>query len=50
MGLGGMLIPGGNDSLILVGLPLIQPHAWAAIAAMALVIALGLLVQRRWAA
>ena len=42
MGLGGSLIPGGNDNLILVGLPALQLHAWVAIAVMTLAIALGL--------
>lgn len=48
MGLGGSLIPGGNDNLILVGLPGLQPHAWAAITAMALAIAAGLLGEAAW--
>jgi toxin CptA len=48
MGLGSLLIPGGNDGLLLVGLPLIQPHAWAAIASMAFIITAGLMVQRRY--
>jgi toxin CptA len=43
MGLGSSLIPGGNDNLILVGLPSLQAHAVAAIAMMVLAIALGLL-------
>jgi toxin CptA len=42
MGFGGSLIPGGNDNLILVGLPGLQPHAWLAIAAMIAGIAAGL--------
>lgn len=48
MGLGGSLVPGGNDNLILVGLPGLQPHAWAAISAMALAIAGGLLGEAAW--
>lgn len=48
MGLGGSLIPGGNDNLILVGLPGLQPHAVAAIAAMAAAIALGLIGDNAW--
>lgn len=48
MGLGASLIPGGNDNLILAGLPWLQPHAWAAIAAMALAIAAGLLGRGLW--
>ena len=39
MGLGAELVPGANDGLILLGLPLLWPHAWAAVAAMALSIA-----------
>jgi hypothetical protein len=48
MGLGGSLVPGGNDNLILVGLPGLQPHAWAAIAVMALAIVAGLLGEATW--
>lgn len=48
MGIGGSLVPGGNDNLILVGLPGLQPHAWAAIVAMALAIAAGLLGEAAW--
>lgn len=48
MGLGGSLVPGGNDNLILVGLPGLQPHAWAAITVMALAIAAGLLGEAYW--
>lgn len=35
MGLGSLLIPGGNDGLILLGLPLLWPYAWAAVLSMA---------------
>jgi toxin CptA len=48
MGFGGSLVPGGNDNLILVGLPGLQPHAWVAIAAMALAIAMGLKGEAAW--
>lgn len=48
MGFGSSLIPGGNDNLILVGLPTLQPHAWLAIGAMVLAIAIGLNVERFW--
>jgi hypothetical protein len=34
MGWGSALIPGGNDGLILVGMPLLMPHAWVAILTM----------------
>ena len=39
MGWGGLLVPGGNDGLILVGLPLLWPYAWIAFATMGLTIA-----------
>jgi len=42
MGLGGMLVPGSNDGLIMVGLPLFQPYAWIAVAAMTATIAAGI--------
>lgn len=35
MGWGGALIPGSNDGLILIGLPLLMPYAWVAIVIMA---------------
>ena len=38
MGVGTMLIPGSNDGLILVGMPLLRPYAWAAFASMCLAI------------
>lgn len=47
MGWGSLLIPGGNDELLLVGIPLLQPYAWVAVASMALAIGTGLTVQRR---
>jgi toxin CptA len=45
MGLGSWLIPGGNDGLILVGMPLLWPYAWLAFASMVAVIAASMLVQ-----
>jgi toxin CptA len=39
MGWGSLLIPGGNDGLILVGLPLLWPFAWLAFLMMAVTIA-----------
>ena len=44
MAWGSMLIPGSNDGLVLLGMPLFLPHAWIAFATMCGVIALGL----RW--
>ena len=48
MGVGSAMIPGGNDNLILVGLPMAMPYAWQAIAAMVLAIWAGLIVQDSW--
>lgn len=47
MGMGSLMIPGGNDNLILIGLPFLQPSAWAALAAMAVTIAVCLLLEAR---
>ncbi len=47
MGWGSMLIPGGNDELLLVGIPLLQPYAWLAVVSMAGAIAAGQLLERR---
>lgn len=44
MAWGSMLIPGSNDGLVLLGMPLFLPHAWIAFATMCVVIAGGL----RW--
>ncbi|GAB3093438.1 YeeE/YedE thiosulfate transporter family protein [Lysobacter terrae] len=38
MGIGAALIPGGSDSLILVGMPLLWPYAWLAFASMCVTI------------
>jgi uncharacterized membrane protein YedE/YeeE len=46
MGFGAALIPGGNDGLVLLGLPLLQPAAFVAYAAMAAVIAAGFVSER----
>lgn len=47
MGIGSTLIPGSNDGLLLVGMPLFWGYAWSAVAAMALTIGIAILVQRR---
>jgi len=47
MGWGSVLIPGGNDGLILVGMPLLRPYAWVAFASMCVTIAAAQLLQRR---
>jgi Sulphur transport len=44
---GSLLVPGGNDSLILLGLPLLSAHAWASVAVMCAVIGAVLLARRR---
>jgi uncharacterized membrane protein YedE/YeeE len=46
MGFGVALTPGGNDALVLYGIPSLSPHALPAFLAMALGIALGLLAMR----
>jgi hypothetical protein len=42
MASGSLLIPGSNDGLLLIGLPLLCPYAWAALAVMAATVALAL--------
>lgn len=46
MGLGATLVPGGNDSLILFGMPLLWPNAWLAFACMCVVVVLTLWLAR----
>ena len=46
MGWGSLLIPGGNDGLILVGMPLLFPYAWVAIVSMALAIGIAMVATR----
>ena len=46
MGWGSLLIPGGNDGLILVGMPLLWPYAWTAFLTMCVVIGLALVVGK----
>ncbi len=48
MGLGSLLIPGSNDGLILIGIPLLYPYAWIAFGTMCLTIAAALVAQRAW--
>lgn len=50
MGWGSLLIPGSNDGLILIGIPLLQPYAWLAFATMCLTIAAAIAAQRAWLA
>ena len=46
MGWGSLLIPGSNDGLIFIGIPLLQPYAWVALGSMALAIAALVLLQQ----
>ncbi len=48
MGVGSVLIPGSNDGLILIGIPLMRPYAWLALAVMTLSIAAAFALQRAW--
>ena len=48
MGVGAMLVPGSNDGLIMVGLPLLQPHAWVAVSTMAISIAASISLARHF--
>jgi uncharacterized membrane protein YedE/YeeE len=50
MGWGSLLIPGSNDGLILIGIPLLRPYAWLAFATMCATIAIARTLQRSWAA
>ena len=46
MGWGTLLIPGANDGLILVGLPLLRPYAWLAFGTMCVAIGAAIGLQR----
>jgi uncharacterized membrane protein YedE/YeeE len=48
MAWGSLLIPGSNDGLILIGIPLLYPYAWLAFATMCVTIAAALTAQRVW--
>ncbi len=47
MGAGGLLIPGGNTRLALVGLPLLWPYAWLAFMSMCVTIYIALRLRTR---
>lgn len=47
MGLGSLWIPGGNDGLILLGMPLLWPYAWLAFITMCATVAAGLWPKSR---
>jgi toxin CptA len=46
MGAGGLIVPGHNDGLILIGMPLLRPYAWAAFVAMCASIAVAIALER----
>ena len=46
LGLGGSLVPGANDGLIMLGIPLLYPHAWVAVASMLVTIVAALMLQQ----
>jgi toxin CptA len=48
MAWGSLLIPGSNDGLILIGMPLLRPYAWLAFATMCVTIAAALWLHRVW--
>jgi toxin CptA len=48
MGWGSLLIPGSNDGLILIGIPLFRPYAWLAFASMFGAIVTAMVVERSW--
>lgn len=49
MGWGSAMIPGGNDGVILLGMPMLWPFAWLAFGTLVAVIALALAAQDRLA-
>ncbi|OAH45369.1 hypothetical protein AX777_17305 [Sphingobium yanoikuyae] len=48
MGWGSTLIPGGNDGLMLIGVPLLRSYAWIAMSAMTVAIVAALAGTRWW--
>ena len=48
MGWGSLLIPGSNDGLILIGIPLLHPYAWLAFITMFGTIAVAMQMRRTW--
>lgn len=50
LGLGGSLVPGANDGLILLGLPLLYPHALLALASMLVTVSAALFLERHLSA
>jgi hypothetical protein len=50
MAWGSLLIPGSNDGLILIGMPLLHPYAWLAFVTMCVTVAAAQLLRNRFAA
>ena len=50
MAFGFLLAPGANDSIILLGLPTLQPHAWVGMVTMLLTLWLLIALKRYWRA
>jgi toxin CptA len=48
MAWGSLLIPGSNDGLILIGIPLLRPYAWIAFIAMFAAIAAAMQISSAW--
>ncbi len=48
MGWGSLLLPGSNDGLILIGIPLLRPYAWLAFVSMVIAIAVAMSARRAW--
>lgn len=48
MGIGGVLVPGSNDGLIMTGLPLFLAHAWVAVLVMIVAIMVPMLVSKQF--
>lgn len=48
MAFGFLLVPGANDSIILLGLPTLQPQAWVSMVVMCLTLAALIVLKRRW--
>lgn len=48
MAFGFLLVPGANDSIILLGLPTLQPQAWVAMAVMCVTLVLLIVMKRHW--
>ena len=50
MGWGSLLVPGGNDGLVLVGMPLAWPYAWLAFTTMCVTVAAARIAAGAWQA